>query len=293
MELCRKQNQWEGFPIVEPLQTRHTMETLAFLAKRPLHTVGMAGFILQNGIESHCNRGEFYGCRNALGQLEGIALIGHSTLFEARTDQALAALAKFAQDHRSTYLMMAERDKVKRFWSYFVGEKEEEPRLVCNMVLMQQQLPAKDFGSVPELRVAELSDLEPMVKVNAAIIEEVHGVNPLAIDSEGFYKRCRRRIEQGNSWVLMKNGHLIFKADVAAATPEATYIEGIHVSQEERNRGYGLSCMSQLAKSLEQRTKTLCGLVLADDSRAQAFYRRAGYEVCAEYSTYFLREKAD
>src|ERR687889_353021 len=61
---------WEGFPMVEPLRKRHAAEVLAFLAERPLHTIGMAGYIRENGVESPLNRGTFYAARNALGRLE-------------------------------------------------------------------------------------------------------------------------------------------------------------------------------------------------------------------------------
>jgi len=60
-------------------------EVLAFLAERPIHTVCLAGFIRDNGLSSPHNRGTFYGCRNSEGRLEGVALIGHATLIEART----------------------------------------------------------------------------------------------------------------------------------------------------------------------------------------------------------------
>src|SRR2546423_708340 len=63
-------------------------EVLAFLAERPVHTVCMAGLIRDNGLESEHNRGTFYACRSARGRLEGVALVGHATLLDARTPRA-------------------------------------------------------------------------------------------------------------------------------------------------------------------------------------------------------------
>src|SRR5215216_5381411 len=68
-------------------------EVLAFLSIRPVHTVVMTSFINDNGMVSDLNRGRFFGYRNTEGSLEGVALIGHTTLVEARTHQALEALA--------------------------------------------------------------------------------------------------------------------------------------------------------------------------------------------------------
>ncbi len=73
---------------VSELNTENTAEVQAFLSVRPVHTVVMSSFIADNGIVSELNRGKFYGYRNTAGKLEGVALIGHSTLVEARSDEA-------------------------------------------------------------------------------------------------------------------------------------------------------------------------------------------------------------
>ena len=52
---------------VQSLAVGHESEVLTFLAQRPIHTVIMAGFILDNGLVSRLNRGKFYGCRDAKG----------------------------------------------------------------------------------------------------------------------------------------------------------------------------------------------------------------------------------
>ena len=61
-------------------------EVLAFLRIRPVHTVVMASFINDNGLESDLNRGAFFAYRDEAGKLEGVALLGHTTLIEARSD---------------------------------------------------------------------------------------------------------------------------------------------------------------------------------------------------------------
>src|SRR5688572_12703438 len=68
-------------------------EVMDFLKIRPVHTVVMTSFIRDNGFENPNNRGAFYGYRNFAGEFEGVALIGHTTLVEARSEDALIALA--------------------------------------------------------------------------------------------------------------------------------------------------------------------------------------------------------
>src|SRR6266404_8974779 len=79
---------------IHPLDDRHKEEILSFLGIRPLNTFIMSSWIRDNGLESSFNRGSFYGYRNAARRLDGVALIGHITLFETESDIALAAFAR-------------------------------------------------------------------------------------------------------------------------------------------------------------------------------------------------------
>src|SRR5215471_3526494 len=83
----------ESWPNVQPLTGSCEAEVLSFLSERPFHTFGLAGLMLTNGVVSPHLRGTFYTCRGNEGELEGVALIGHSNLFETRTSAALRAFA--------------------------------------------------------------------------------------------------------------------------------------------------------------------------------------------------------
>ena len=70
---------------VQVLTDADRQEVLEFLKLRPVHTVVMTSFINDNGLENPDNRGIFFGYRSLTGELEGVALIGHTTLVEARS----------------------------------------------------------------------------------------------------------------------------------------------------------------------------------------------------------------
>src|SRR6266571_1755542 len=89
-----------------PLDDRHTEEVLNFLGARPLHTFIMSSWIRDNGLASSFNRGTFYGCRSPQGRLEGVALIGHITLFETESDSALAAFARLTKNFQSAHAVL-------------------------------------------------------------------------------------------------------------------------------------------------------------------------------------------
>src|SRR5436190_2365253 len=202
-------------------------EVLAFLTERPIHTVCMVGFIRDNGIESPLNRGTFYGCRNSEGRLEGVALIGHTTLIEVRTDRPLKEFALIAQITSNTFLIMGEEERIEQFWNLYADDGQEI-RMVCRELLFELHRPIEVRQPVKDLRLATLADLDVIAPVHAEMAEAESGVNPLSVDPVGFLQRCSRRIEKGRVWVLIQNGELIFKADIQADTPDEVYLEGIY-----------------------------------------------------------------
>lgn len=273
--------------------TAHTLtagdqaEALAFLAVRPLHTVIMADMIRAHGVESPLNRGTFYACRNSARELEGVALIGHVTLIETRTDRALEALARLARGYKRAHMILGEQERVQEFWSHYAREGQRM-RLACRELLFELRHPFAVREPVAGLRRATPDDLDAVAPAQARMAYEESGVNPLEVDPEGFRRRCARRIEQGRTWVLTEGGRLVFKAEVQSATPQVAYLEGIYVAPEARGKGYGLRCLSQLSRLLLERVPSVCLLTNERNTDAHALYRKAGYKARDYYDTIFL-----
>jgi predicted GNAT family acetyltransferase len=129
--------------------------------------------------------------------------------------------------------------------------------------------------------------------VQARMAEAESGLNPLEHDAEGFRLRTARRIEQGRVWVWIEGERLIFKVDIMSETSEMIYLEGVYVHPEERGKGYGLRCMSQMARHLLSRTGTLCLLVNEQNKDAQRFFFKAGYKLRSCYDTIFLQSSVN
>jgi len=273
------------------LTDKDESEVLTFLAERPLHTVVMAGHIRDNGLESIFNRGKFHGCRDGEGRLEGVALIGHATLVESRSEAALAAFARLAQSHPDAHMIMGEQEKTERFWRYY-ARAGELPRRVCRELLLEQRWPVEARDAVDGLRLATACDLEHVMFIQGQMACAESGINPQDVDPEGFRLRCARRIEQGRVWVWVEDGRLLFKADVISETPEVIYLEGIYVNPQERNKGYGARCMSQLGQTLLARAGSVCILVNEQSERARAFFERLGFKLRSCYDTVFLEQKS-
>jgi len=270
------------------LRKENETEVLRFLTERPLHNAVMTGLIRDNGLESKFNRGTFYGCRDGSDALVGVALIGHGVFIDARCDDALQEFARLAQEFPRVHLLMGEQDVVERFWKYYAPHGQSKRRL-CREVLLQLNEPPARPDDSANLRLAHLWDLSRVVPVHATMAFEESGVNPLLVDPVGFRQRCRRRIEERRTWVLVEHDKLIFKADVISDSPEVVYLEGICVHPEYRRQRYGSKCLAQLTRSLLGRTRSVSVLVNEERRPAQEFFKQLGFVSRGLYDTIFLR----
>jgi uncharacterized protein len=262
-------------------------EILSLLSVTSLTNVIMAGFIRDNTLVSPLNRGCFYTCRNEQDKVEGVALIGHTVLFEAFSERAIEAFAAITRRQRSAHLLMGEHNAVQRFWNYY-AERGQSPRHVCPILFMHRQQAFDEQQQILGLRPATSEDLEHVVQAQAAMALETSGVDPLQKDPIGFRERYLRRIEKQRVWVLMKNGRLLFKLDVIADTPAAAYIEGVYVDPEERGKGLGRLCLTEVGRILHERTKAIYLFVETDDTRTKSFYLKLGFDVAGQYDLLYF-----
>jgi ribosomal protein S18 acetylase RimI-like enzyme len=289
-------------PAVRPLDEARREEVLAFLSAGTVDNIYMSGLVRDNGIESDANRGTFYGAFARDGALEGVALIGHFTLVEARTERALAAFAALAQAHPSAHMIVGSPEKIDGFWRHY-GAGGQQPRLFCRELFFERRdAPGADGEDDCEiggagrpaaraLRPATAEDLDLIAPVQASMIYDESGVNPLARDAAGFRARLARRVAAGRVWVLVEAGRLVFKVDVMAETPEAAYLEGLYVHPDERGRGCGRRCLDALSRTLLGRSRAVCLVVNEQNKAAQSFFFKAGFKLRGLYDSIYLAPK--
>ena len=273
---------------VQLLDEADVEEALQFLNIRPVHTVVMASFIRDNGIVSDLNRGSFYGYRNNEGNLEGVALLGHSTLIEARSEDAMFAFAKKAKTDRiAINLIMSEHEDALKFWLYYAGTSK--PRLSCTELLFEMGFPmlVRNRDCSWDVRNARLEEIEQIAEAHAEVAFIETGSDPLARDRDGFLRRVARRIEMGRTFVVVEDGKLLFKADIVAEADGIIYLEGVYVAPECRGEGVGSNCLSKLTLMLLERSERVCMLSNIRFEDAHRCFRKAGYNITGRCTTLF------
>lgn len=270
------------------LTTEETAEVLAFLSVRPVHTVVMTSFINDNGIESELNRGKYYGYRGRGGELEGVALIGHSTLVEARSDEALRTLAHVARTSETPiHLIMSSGTAAETFWQHMT-DGLTEPRLKCTEALFDVSFPFAVQTTDRQVKNADMSHLIAVAEAQAEVAFIECGVDPMQKDREGFLKRVARRIEQNRVFVVTDGDELVFKADVIAETDEVIYLEGVYVSEKYRGQGIGSECLASLTLQLLDRATHICMLSNVEFKGAHKSFVKAGFHNTDHCTTLFV-----
>jgi predicted GNAT family acetyltransferase len=262
-------------------------EVLAFLSNRPIHTFGMIGMIVANGLVSPNNRGTFYLCRDSEERLEGVALIGYDNLFEANSEAAIRAFARLFHQNKRPHLVMGEEEKIDTFCHYF-GPYETLRAVSHRYILYKQNWPIEVCEPIENLRPARREDLDLVVRAHAQAGLEETGVNNLLQDPAGFTRRCVNRIDNQNTWIWVVKNKLIFKVEIITATPEVHYLESVWIDPQERKKGYGLRCLAQLGRQLLQRTSAICLLASEMNYPARALYEKAGYKKLGYYRVLFF-----
>lgn len=272
---------------IEALSNRNRDEVLAFLSHRPVHTVFMAGLVRDNGVVSFSNRGTFFGCRSQRGELSGVALIGQKTLIETGSADAMETLGRFLPDIGMAHLVRGEQQQVAQLLEHYAAVNRL-PRLVRRELLLEQRRAVKGVQPEPHLRTANAEDLVNVAAINSGLAIAETGVDPMTKDPQGMLARTARRISQGRVWILTHEGETVFKADIISDTPEVIFLEGVYVRTEDRRQGYGLRCLTQLARNVLGRTNSISLVVNQENKRAQAFYAKAGFEFSSHYNTAYF-----
>lgn len=273
---------------VRQLTDDNTAEVQAFLSVRPVHTVVMSSFIVDNGIESDLNRGKFYGYRNAAGTLEGVALIGHTTLVEARSAEALRALAVTARTSETPiHLVMSSGDAANDFWQEMTNGLTQ-PRLTCTEALFDVSFPFPVRKTDRKVKNADISHLIEVAEAQAEVAFIECGVDPMLKDREGFLKRVARRIEQNRVFVVTDGDELVFKADIIAETDDVIYLEGVFVAEKYRGQGIGSECLAALTLDLLSRATHICMLSNVEFKGAHRSFEKAGYKNTDHCTTLFV-----
>lgn len=201
---------------------------------------------------------------------------GGGMLLPCATDpKAAQALGRALAERLTVRSLMGTRSTLDAF----LQGSEATDRVLMIKPLRYFTASADDLGPFvcPELRLATVDDLPELVPLAATAIEEALGENPLACTREAFERRIATRTLMGRTYVLSKNGQLVFKLDATARSRFGLEIEGIYTRPDFRRRGLATLALGQITRHMLGSMPRLVVRADEDDEIAASLCRRVGY----------------
>jgi predicted GNAT family acetyltransferase len=139
----------------------------------------------------------------------------------------------------------------------------------------------------PAVRVATMDQIDLVYPAAVAMHTEEVGVSPEEHGGAGLYRaRVAQLISRGWSFVRVEGGRVVFKAEVAAATPHACQVQGVYVVPDRRGEGLGTAGVAAVVDLALRHVAPVVALYVNEHNvAARRAYERAGFRQTATFTT--------
>ncbi len=213
--------------------------------------------------------------------------VGANLVPVGATSVACEAFAqRAAQGVPRSSTIVGPREAVELLWA---GLEERWP-IPREMRWDQPHLVASSTPTVegdPAVRRTTRGEAETLYPACVAMYTEEVGVSPEVDGGRDLYRaRVNQLVGRGWSFSRIEDGRVLFKAEVACATPSACQIQGVYVAPEMRGQGLAAAGMATVvATCLQEIAPSVSLYVNAHNAAARAAYRRAGFEQTGTFAT--------
>jgi predicted GNAT family acetyltransferase len=139
----------------------------------------------------------------------------------------------------------------------------------------------------PLVRRTTPADLEALYPACVAMYTEEVGVSPEAGGGGDLYRaRVAQLISKGWSFARIEDGRVVFKAEVAAASPHACQVQGVYVAPERRGEGLAVAGMAAVVAHALRDVAPVVSLYVNDhNTPARRAYEHVGFRQTGVFAT--------
>jgi predicted GNAT family acetyltransferase len=140
----------------------------------------------------------------------------------------------------------------------------------------------------PGVRRATAADVERLYPACVAMYTEEVGVSPESGGAGDHYlARVRQLVSRGWSFARFDDGgEVVFKAEIACATPHAAQVQGVWVRPDLRGQGLAAAGMAAVVEAVRRDVAPVVSLYVNEwNEPARAAYDRVGFRETARFST--------
>jgi ribosomal protein S18 acetylase RimI-like enzyme len=129
--------------------------------------------------------------------------------------------------------------------------------------------------------------LDVLYPACVAMYREEVGTSPEVDGGRTLYRqRVAGLIDRGWSFSRIEDGKVLFKAEVACASPYAAQIQGVYVAPEFRNQGLATAGIAAVVREIRSNIAPVASLYLnAHNVAARTVYNRVGFQQTETFST--------
>ncbi len=230
--------------------------------------------------------GEVWG-RWVGGELVAACHVGANLVpIGASEDDARAFGERALARGRTVSTLVGPHDAVRAFWNTVAaawGRPRDQRWVQPHLVLSG----AAEVEPDPEVRRTIRSDLEELYPACVAMYTEEVGVSPEVGGGGDLYRaRVLQLMSRGWSFARFDRGRLVFKAEVACASPYAAQIQGVYVVPDRRGEGLAERGMAAVADIVRREIAPAVSLYVNEwNLPARRAYERVGFAQTSTFST--------
>ncbi|MDR2114309.1 MAG: GNAT family N-acetyltransferase [Bifidobacteriaceae bacterium] len=251
----------------------------------------MAGSRIVQAMRASTFLGETWVITLREGALQALAWAGGNLILVGADAAAARALGTLARVRGGRYAsIVGDAEAVAAFWAV-VGPGWPQPRAYReNQLLLEAPASAPlslDLAPDPDVKVATLDGLDPMVVACRAMFTEELGFPPPGLDS-AYRAHVAGQVERGNLMVRTDpaTGKVIFKAELGAELGRWVQIQGVWTDPAWRGRGIAKAGMAAVMAECARRGRDrVCLYVNHYNLPALAVYRALGFYQSRTWAT--------
>ncbi|MFI8933875.1 GNAT family N-acetyltransferase [Streptomyces sp. NPDC053474] len=254
---------------------------LAVLDREPVANAFVAARVQVAGLDPWRLGGEMWGWY-ADGMLESLCYAGANLVPICATPRAVRAFADRARrTGRRCSSIVGPAEPTARLWRLLEPSWGPAREVRAQQPLMVTDRLPDDVTPDPYVRRVRKDEMETIMPACVAMFTEEVGVSPLAGDGGLLYQaRVAELVGSGRSFARIdRDGRVVFKAEIGAATPRACQVQGVWVAPEYRGRGLAAPAMAAVLRYALADVAPVVSLYVNDyNTPARATYRKVGFE---------------
>ncbi|MGY2875411.1 uncharacterized protein ACVW00_002601 [Marmoricola sp. URHA0025 HA25] len=221
------------------------------------------------------------------GELRSLCHVGANLVPVAGTAESCAAFADRAtRQRRLSSTIVGPRDAVELLWTDLADEwgtprevRWDQPHLEISSAPLVKPDPA--------VRRTSPDEIDVLYPACVAMYQEEVGVSPEADGGRNLYRaRVAQLVNRGWSFSRIEDGRVLFKAEIACATPAACQIQGVWVDPDRRGEGLCTQGMAAVVDvALREIAPTVALYVNGHNVAARTAYERVGFRQSGTFST--------